>query len=127
MGVAIGVLATGLVGGLVALPALRLRGLYLALATLAFGGFVANMVLRDINDAGLFGGIFPDGNLLVPPLKVGPLDLRDPVTALMVVAVLFSLTAVGVVALRRSGYGRRLAAMKDSPRPRQCSGRAWCR
>lgn len=114
-GVAIGVLATALVGGLVALPALRLRGLYLALATLAFGGFVANMVLRDISKDGLFGGIFPDGNLLVPPLKVGPLDLRDPVTALLVVTALFSLTAVGVIALRRSGYGRRLAAMKDSP------------
>lgn len=114
-GVGIGVLATALVGGLVALPALRLRGLYLALATLAFGGFVADMVLRDINKAGLFGGIFPDGNLLVPPLKVGPVDLRDPLTALLTVTVLFALTAVGVVALRRSGYGRRLAAMKDSP------------
>jgi branched-subunit amino acid ABC-type transport system permease component len=114
-GVALGVLATGLVGGLVALPALRLRGLYLALATLAFAGFVANMVLRDINKDGLFGGLFPSGNLLVPPLKVGPVDLRDPLTALLVVTGLFSLTAVGVIALRRSGYGRRLAAMKDSP------------
>jgi|tagenome__1003787_1003787.scaffolds.fasta_scaffold20989518_7 branched-chain amino acid transport system permease protein len=114
-GVAFGVLATGLVGGLVALPALRLRGLYLALATLAFGGFVANMVLRDINESGLFGGIFPDGNLLVPPLKVGPVDLRDPLTALLTVTVLFAVAAVGVIALRRSGYGRRLAAMKDSP------------
>jgi ABC-type branched-subunit amino acid transport system permease subunit len=114
-GVALGVLATGLVGGVVALPALRLRGLYLALATLAFGGFVANMVLRDINREGLFGGVFPDGNLLVPPLKVGPVDLRDPLTALLTTTVLFALTAVGVIALRRSGYGRRLAAMKDSP------------
>src|SRR4051812_26411342 len=114
-GVAFGVLATGLVGGLVALPALRLRGLYLALATLAFGGFVANMVLRDINAQGLFGGIFPNGNLLVPPLKVGPVDLRDPLTALLTVTVLFAVAAVGVIALRRSGYGRRLAAMKDSP------------
>jgi hypothetical protein len=51
----------------------------------------------------------------VPPLAVGPLDLRDPLTALLTVAVLFALTSVGVVALRRSGYGRRLAAMKDSP------------
>lgn len=114
-GVVAGVLATALVGGLVALPAVRLRGLYLALATLAFGGIVANMVLNDINSNGLFGGIFPKGNLLVPPVAVGPFDLRDPLTALLTVTALFSLTAVGIIALRRSGYGRRLAAMKDSP------------
>ncbi len=35
------------IGGLVALPALRLRGLYLALATMAFGVFLSNMVLRE--------------------------------------------------------------------------------
>ena len=114
-GALLGVLATAVFGGLVALPALRLRGLYLALSTLAFGGIVANIVLRDIDETSLFGGIFPDGNLLVPPLQVGPVDLRDPMTGLLTVTVLFAVTAVGVVALRRSGYGRRLAAMKDSP------------
>ena len=35
---------------LVALPSLRLRGLYLALSTLAFGVFVSNMVLREITE-----------------------------------------------------------------------------
>src|SRR5262245_33484379 len=38
------------VGALVALPALRLRGLYLALATLAFGVFVSRMVLTEISE-----------------------------------------------------------------------------
>jgi hypothetical protein len=33
----------------------------------------------------------------------------------MLVTVLFALLGVGLVALRHSGYGRRLAAMKDSP------------
>ena len=68
------------VGALVALPSLRLRGLYLALATLAFGVFVSNMVLREIVERKLplihtRFSIFPSGNLGVPRPKFGPLDL----------------------------------------------------
>ncbi|GAA4380645.1 hypothetical protein GCM10023088_44270 [Actinomadura verrucosospora] len=117
-GVLLGVAAAALVGGLVALPALRLRGLYLALATMAFGEFLSNMVLRDTTEHELFGmrfTLFPDGALVVPPLKAGPLDLRNGTTSLMTATVLFALIAVGLAALRGSGYGRRLAAMKDSP------------
>ncbi|TDC53706.1 ABC transporter permease [Actinomadura sp. KC345] len=117
-GLLLGVAVAALVGGLVALPALRLRGLYLALATLAFGEFLSNMVLRDTTEHELFGftfTLFPDGSIVVPPLKAGPLDLRDGTTFLMTATVLFALIAVGIAALRNSGYGRRLAAMKDSP------------
>src|SRR5690606_36832845 len=59
--------------------------------------------------------LVPDGALVVPTLKAGPLDLRDGTTLLMTETVLFALIAVGLAALRNSGYGRRLAAMKDSP------------
>lgn len=117
-GVLLAVLAAALTGGLVALPALRLRGLYLALATLAFGEFLSNMVLRDTTEHGLLGvrfTLFPDGSLVVPPLKAGPLDLRNGTSSLLTATVLFALIGVGLAALRGSGYGRRLAAMKDSP------------
>ncbi|NEA26673.1 ABC transporter permease subunit [Actinomadura bangladeshensis] len=117
-GVVLGIAVAALVGGLVALPALRLRGLYLALATMAFGEFLSNMVLRDTTQHELFGvkfTLFPDGALVIPPLKIGPLDLRDGTTSLLAATVLFALIAVGLAALRNSGYGRRLAAMKDSP------------
>lgn len=117
-GVLVAVLVSALVGGLVALPALRLRGLYLALATMAFGVLVSNMLLRDTREHEVFGftfSIFPTGTLIVPPLRLGPVDLRDPQTSAVVAAVIFAVLAVGVVALRNSGYGRRLAAMKDSP------------
>ncbi|NVI87770.1 ABC transporter permease [Actinomadura sp. BRA 177] len=117
-GIVLGVAVAALVGGLVALPALRLRGLYLALATMAFGEFLSNMVLRDTTQHELFGmkfTLFPDGALVIPPLKIGPLDLRDGTTSLMTATVLFALIAIGLAALRNSGYGRRLAAMKDSP------------
>ncbi len=119
-GVALGVAVAALVGALIALPALRLRGgLYLALATMAFGGvFLSNMVLRDTTRHELFGvefSLFTDGNIAIPPLRVGPLDLADDTVFLMTVTVIFAVLGVAIVALRNSGYGRRLAAMKDSP------------
>ncbi|WP_244928798.1 ABC transporter permease [Nocardioides sp. W7] len=118
VGLVLGVLAAAVTGALVALPALRLRGLYLALATLAFGGFVSSMVLRETQTRSWFGhdfAVFPNGNLIMSPLKVGPLDLANQDTFLYTVAAVFAVLGVGVVALRNSGYGRRLAAMKDSP------------
>ena len=109
-----------LVGALVALPSLRLRGLYLALSTMAFGVFVSNMVLREITQRTLplihlRFTIFPSGNLEVPRPKFGPVDLAAMPTFLMFVTVLFAVLGVGLVLLRHSSYGRRLTAMRDSP------------
>ncbi len=109
---------SAVVGALVALPALRLRGLYLALATMAFGVFVSRMVLTEIGERELFGvrfSIFEGGSLTIPRPAIGPLDFTDNGDFLMLVTVLFALLGVGLVALRHSGYGRRLSAMKDSP------------
>jgi branched-subunit amino acid ABC-type transport system permease component len=109
-----------LVGALVALPALRLRGLYLALATLAFGVFVSNMVLREIGERRLpllhtRFTIFPTGALTVPKPKFGPVDVNSPATFLMFTTVVFALFGVGLIAFRHSNYGRRVAALRDSP------------
>jgi branched-subunit amino acid ABC-type transport system permease component len=108
------------VGALVALPSLRLRGLYLALSTMAFGVLVSNMLLREITDRKLpllhtRFSIFPSGNLGVARPKFGPVDLRATPTFLMFLTVLFAVLGVGLVVLRHSSYGRRLTAMKDSP------------
>lgn len=119
-GVLLAIAVTAVVGAVVALPALRMRGLYLALATMAFGVFVTDMILSDISPHRLpllhiDFSLFTQGSLAVPPLKIGPLDLRDDTTFLITVTVLFALLGIGLVALRNSGYGRRLAALKDSP------------
>src|SRR5205823_10657008 len=45
--IVIAMIVCALVGGLVALPALRLRGLYLGLAPFAFATFVQQMVLQQ--------------------------------------------------------------------------------
>lgn len=118
LGIVAGVAATAVVGGLVALPALRLRGLYLALATLAFGGVMYTLVLREINVRHWFGldiALFPNARLIVPRPKIGPLDLDENTTYLLALGVVFAVLGVLVVALRNSGYGRRLVAMRDSP------------
>ncbi|MQW77559.1 ABC transporter permease [Nocardioides sp. dk4132] len=118
VGLLAGTVAAALVGGLVALPALRLRGLYLALATMAFGGLVSTLVLTEIHPRNWFGwegAIFPTGTIMVPPVQLGPFDLDSDATAMIVLAAIFSLLGVGIVALRNTGYGRRLVAMKDSP------------
>ncbi|HVM63774.1 MAG TPA: ABC transporter permease [Acidimicrobiales bacterium] len=119
-----GVATAAAVGGLIALPALRLRGLYLALATFAFGVFLTDMVLMDVNPHklpflhwrfSLFSSGAGIGSLIMPPIKVGPLDLHNETTFLVTATVLFVLIGIGLIALRNSSYGRRLTAMKDSP------------
>lgn len=119
-----GYLAAGvvcaIVGALVALPALRLRGLYLALATMAFGVLVTNMVLREIGERRLplvhtRFSVFPSGNLTVARPEFGPVDLAATPTFLMFVTCLFAVLGVLLVALRHSSLGRRLTAMRDSP------------
>ncbi|HEX6165572.1 MAG TPA: ABC transporter permease [Acidimicrobiales bacterium] len=120
LGYVLAAVVCAVVGALVALPSLRLRGLYLALSTMAFGVFVSNMVLREITERQLplihtRFSIFPSGNLGVPRPKLGPVDLVAMPTFLMFVTVLFAVLGVGLVALRHSSYGRRLTAMRDSP------------
>ena len=117
-GIVIGCVVTAIVGAIIALPALRLRGLYLALATMAFGVFVSRMVLSQITEREIFGlsfTIFPTGQINIPKPAVGPFDFNSKDTFLMLVTVLFALLAIALVFVRHSGYGRRLAAMKDSP------------
>ncbi|MCU1461244.1 MAG: putative branched-chain amino acid transporter integral rane subunit [Acidimicrobiales bacterium] len=119
-GILLGVLVTAVVGAIVALPALRLRGLYLALATMAFAVFMTAMVLHDGQPHKLpllhsSFSFFPLGTMIIPAPKVGPIDLQDGTTFLMTATVVFALIGTGLIALRNSSFGRRLTAMKDSP------------
>ena len=100
---------SALVGVLVALPALRLQGLYLALSTLAFGLLMDKLVFQ----AGFAFGF--NGSLSVPRLRLPGLDLNGERAYLILSAVVFVAIGFGVLALRRSRYGRILLAMRDSP------------
>ena len=99
----------GAVGAVVALPALRLRGLYLALATLAFAVGMDAAFFNNIN----FFGV----SLSVPVARphLPGVSIAGDRAYLVALSVVFAAVAVGVLAVRRSRYGRRLAAVNDSP------------
>ncbi len=111
------------VGGLIALPALRLKGLYLGLATFAFAIIVDQLVLRQQDPIGVnfFGldfdiNFFTDSTFTVPrPNWFGVDFLASQRNYLMLMTVFFALIGVGLIAIRRSAFGRSIVAMKDSP------------
>ena len=68
MGFVIAIVATALVGAAIALPALRLRGLYLALATAAFSLGVEQMVFKEYT---VGRRIYPATLLLLTAIAIG--------------------------------------------------------
>jgi ABC-type branched-subunit amino acid transport system ATPase component/branched-subunit amino acid ABC-type transport system permease component len=101
--------AAGLAAGfglIVALPTLRLRGLYLALATLAFAAAMDIIFFTRVMGAG--GAV----NVARPHVfGIRPTGQ----TYFVELAVLFAICGIGVLALRRGAFGLRLTAMDDSP------------
>ncbi len=103
--------ATGIcagIGALISLPTVRLRDLYLALATFAFADAVAQGFFNDGNIYGT-GGVNV-GRIVLPSLSFGG-DRAE----FVMVSVFFVLSAWLVLAIRRSLFGRRLVALNDSP------------
>ncbi len=108
--------ACGAIGALIALPALRLSGIYLALATAAFAVFLDRWVFNLPNfDLGPWTiKLFEFGTLPVDPIDVpGVGESRR--AQLVTLAVAFAFLYLVVVGIRRSTFGHRLLAMKDSP------------
>jgi len=102
------VVVCGAVGALVALPALRLKGLYLGLATFAFALFCEKAVFSNVKQ-------FSDSNATFQRLGFGSFRADSDRANLILMAVVFVLLALMITALRRGTLGRRLQAMKDSP------------
>jgi branched-chain amino acid transport system permease protein len=100
------------VGALIALPALRLRGLYLALLTLAFAVLMDNLVFSGPGSTWAMGS---SGTLSVGRPDIFGLRFNSTRSFVILVAVVLAFCLVGVGALRRSRFGRRLVGMNDSP------------
>jgi len=94
-------------GGILALPALRLRGLYMALATLAFAALMDSVFF--INPSVISGG-----SLTVGRPDIFGMRFASDRAFVMLIAIVFALCLIGVGALRRGPLGRRLVAMSDS-------------
>jgi branched-chain amino acid transport system permease protein len=107
------------IGLLMALPALRLQGLYLALASMAFALMAVPLFFdqpevfassaRYGAPIGIFGFHFNE------PFSVLGIDFGTDAGFLLLTTALFGIVGFGVVALRRGAFGRRLIALRDSP------------
>jgi branched-chain amino acid transport system permease protein len=93
-------------GVLMALPALRLQGLYLALASMAFAR-MAEPLFFDQPE------VFAEARRIQRPSVFG-YEFTDQRRYLLLVTAIFGALAVGLVALRRSQFGRRMIALRDS-------------
>lgn len=107
--IAVGVLVA-VIGAVVAIPALRLRGLYLGLGTLAFALAVDKLVFEQSGWGFSLGGAatFKRASLFGISLESEP-----AFTVFM--AVCFVLMAFVVLAIRRGRFGRLILATRDSP------------
>jgi ABC-type branched-subunit amino acid transport system permease subunit len=95
-------------GALLAIPALRLGGIHLALATLAFALFFENVLVK-VDWIG--GGAFPTR---VPRPLMGPIDFSSDKAFLGLCVVALAVVAVAVRLVRGGTTGRYLRALAGS-------------
>ena len=119
LGLLIAAALTVPVGMIMAGPAIRLQGIYLALATMAFARLAEFLFFDQPH-------VFGNGNRPVPPLSVFGLQVENPFSFLGIsfaqgagflifTAILFSVVGLIVIAVQRRSFGRRLVALRDSP------------
>ncbi|MET8336145.1 ATP-binding cassette domain-containing protein [Streptosporangium canum] len=112
----LGVLGATAVGVLVALPALRLGGRILTLATLALA-LLADQVLFQID-------AFSNGTIgwPLPAIGLGFTDTTDPRARVVLLLALIGLVGLLVRNLERSASGRAILAVRSAPAAATTSG-----
>ena len=101
-------LLTGAIGTALVFPAFRLRGHYIAIATLAIGEVVGLVIL---NWESLTNGAL--GLTAIPPLSVAGHDLYAPAQVYWLCLVVLIMLALLQTRLLRSHIGRTLRAIRD--------------
>ncbi len=112
-----GGLVAGLLGLIVGGPTLRLRGPYLALATIGLGE-VTRLTL--INLPGLTGGA--QGLKNIPSPAFGPIEIATEQASYYFIMLLLALAALLTLVLERSKIGRRFMAVRESEVAADCAG-----
>ncbi|MGW7547069.1 branched-chain amino acid ABC transporter permease [Streptomyces sp. NPDC054770] len=112
----VAVLVAAAVGALVALPALRLSGIYLALGTVAFATVLDRWIftLPAFHVLGMRISLFDQGSVSVTGPDLFGLRLTSPTGLVLFSAFCLAVASLGVAALRRGRFGRRLVALRDS-------------
>jgi branched-chain amino acid transport system permease protein len=102
----------------VGVPALRLRGLYLAVTTFAFGLAVQSYFLND-----RFFGWFPKSDRRFDRLPLfGRIDVSTPTRYYAFSVVVMALVYVAVRSIRKSRTGRVIVALRENDRAAQSFG-----
>ncbi|HJQ46488.1 MAG TPA: branched-chain amino acid ABC transporter permease/ATP-binding protein [Amycolatopsis sp.] len=109
----VGMLAATATGLLIGLPALRTRGVSLAVVTLGLGYVIETVVLTNSSVTGGIYGTFV-GSQTVFGLDIDP--ILNPGNYAVVCVVALAIVALGLANLRRSRIGRRLVAIRDNER-----------
>lgn len=104
------------VGVVVGLPALRVKGIYLAIATLSFGFIVEEVLARWES---LTGG---NAGLLVGKPRIGSWTMDSEVGRYFMGLTVLLLCTLAVLNLLRSPTGRAFVAVRDSEVSAQCMG-----
>jgi branched-chain amino acid transport system permease protein len=107
-GLVVSMVVGALLAALVGLPALRLRGLYLAVTTFAFALATTSFLLND----DYFGWV-PTGRIERAPLLGGLQVESESAVYLLALAVLVVVMA-GLRGVRTSRFGRALVALRDN-------------
>ena len=102
------IIVSGTIGALVAIPALRLVGIYIAVATLAFSFIVEQVVTRWTVVTGGSRG------MLVPDAQVLGLSLETPQRFYFLCLGVLILAMLAVMNLLRAPTGRAMLAVRDS-------------
>ena len=108
VGVISAVVFSAVIGGLVGIPALRMTGIYLAVATLAFAVIVEQVLVHWESVTGGFRG------MPVPKAHLFGVNLSEPTAFYFMCLSLLFVCLLLVMNLLRSPTGRAMTAVRDS-------------
>src|SRR5262245_709781 len=103
-----GGLMAALIGGIVGIPSLRIKGLYLAIATLA-GQLIIEWTINHVTF--ISGGV--QASIEVARPRLGPIVLRSQLQMYYFLLVFVVLAIVGTMNLMRTRVGRAFIAIRD--------------
>src|SRR4029077_17578538 len=94
------------VGALLAVPALRLGGIFLTLATYAFALFFDHVI---VSLSWVSGGLFP---IVAPRPQMGSIDFASDKSFLALCLVVLAIVGVVVIQVRKGTTGRVFSARR---------------
>jgi ABC-type branched-subunit amino acid transport system ATPase component/branched-subunit amino acid ABC-type transport system permease component len=113
--VLLGGLAAAAIGAVVAIPAIRVSGIYLAVATYGFGVLLEELLYPTR----YFFGI---GDVTTTRPELGPFHGSDNTTYFVMLTLVFVVSWAAVTGVRRARLGRLLRALADSPTALEAQG-----